>query len=847
MQQKLLFLAWAVFMISPERSLAQCSFTITTTLTNVSCYNGTNGSIVVNVTGGTAPYQYQLAEAGAGAWQGSNTFSALTASTYPVSVKDATGCVKTIYVNITQPAALSAAYVETDATCTGSNNGTISITTTGGTSPYTYNWTKNGSAYSTSQNLSGLAPGNYLLTVTDAKGCSTSPIVTSQVKPISLTGFNQDVVANGTGAATSSTTQPLDDHSYVFYASGYNNGTTSGPHGLPATGSFTSTQDAARSYQLASYTASNSLVLTTTPTSYGSVNSGTLSFTSQYQSPYATLYVIGTTGNGTGTVNYTVNYSDATTSTGSISFPDWFLAASTSSSIRALGSLDRVSWASPGTFDNATNFNIYEAPISIPGASQSKVINSVSFAWSASGTARINLFGITGYTSTTSGIRVNDGASTTVTPSVSVTTDAPSNKFCAGQSVTFTAHPVNGGTSPTYQWKKNGTNIGGATSASYTTSTISNGDQFTVVLTSSLSCVSSSTGTSPAVTMSLGTVPASVTISASSSSICSGTAVDFTASPVNGGSSPGYQWKLNGSSIPGATSATFSSGSLNNGDQVSTVLTSGIGCATGSPATSNTVAMTVTASGEPSISISSVPNVTFSSTATFAGSSPAYQWYKNGTSIPGATSSSYYTASAGLGNVYSLKLTSNYACKTAPSAMSNYITVNYATLPLNWDWFTATVDRQQADLAWKTASESGLRGFQVQRALPGSDFVTIGQVAARNEPLGASYQFTDLPGTSGEIRYRLLATGLDGHENYSPTRSIRIPTGKNYAILNQNSSWQLTSQQPLRFTLRNDLGQILQQGTLNSGSLQIMKPTGGTLFFLVIRQGGIDHTEPLLR
>lgn len=347
--------------------------------------------------------------------------------------------------------------------------------------------------------------------------------------------------------------------------------------------------------------------------------------------------------------------------------------------------------------------------------------------------------------------------------------------------------------------------------------------------------------------MSLGTVPASVTINASSSNICSGTPVDFTASPVNGGSSPGYQWKLNGSSIPGATSANYSCNSLVNGDQVSTVLTSGIGCATGNPATSNIVAMTVTASGEPNISISSVPNVTFSSTATFAGSSPGYQWYKNGTAIPGATSPSYFTASAGLGNVYSLKLTSNYACKTAPSAMSNYITVSYATLPLSWDWFTATIYRQQVDLAWKTAAESGLDVFEVQRATGSDDFVSIGTVAARNETTGASYQFTDLPGSNGEIRYRLLAIDLDGHENYSSTRSIRIPTGKNYAILNQNSSWQLTSQQPLRFTLRNELGQVLQQGTLNSGSLQIIKPTGGTLFFLVIRQGGLDHTEPLLR
>ena len=67
---------------------SQCSFTVTATVTNVKCFNGTTGSITANVSGGTGPFQYQLAEAGAGAWQSGNTFPALAAGTYPVSVKD---------------------------------------------------------------------------------------------------------------------------------------------------------------------------------------------------------------------------------------------------------------------------------------------------------------------------------------------------------------------------------------------------------------------------------------------------------------------------------------------------------------------------------------------------------------------------------------------------------------------------------------------------------------------------------------------------------------------------------------------------------------------------------------
>src|ERR1700754_2749999 len=78
-------------------AIAQCAIALTPSVTHVTCYNGTNGAITVTASGGTAPYLYQLAEAGAGAWSSSNTFSGLAGATYPVSVKDNTGCIKTIY------------------------------------------------------------------------------------------------------------------------------------------------------------------------------------------------------------------------------------------------------------------------------------------------------------------------------------------------------------------------------------------------------------------------------------------------------------------------------------------------------------------------------------------------------------------------------------------------------------------------------------------------------------------------------------------------------------------------------------------------------------------------------
>ncbi|WP_206019729.1 T9SS type A sorting domain-containing protein [Runella sp. SP2] len=100
---------------------------------------------------------------------------------------------------------------------------------------------------------------------------------------------------------------------------------------------------------------------------------------------------------------------------------------------------------------------------------------------------------------------------TTVTPSVSVN-GSPSGAIPIGTSVTFTATPTNGGTTPSYQWKKNDTNVG-TNSATYSDATLANGDKIKVVMTSSDACASPSTATSNELTMSVTTVPSSYTIS----------------------------------------------------------------------------------------------------------------------------------------------------------------------------------------------------------------------------------------------------------------------------------------------------------------------------------------------
>ncbi len=87
-------------------------------------------------------------------------------------------------------------------------------------------------------------------------------------------------------------------------------------------------------------------------------------------------------------------------------------------------------------------------------------------------------------------------------------------------------------------------------------------------------------------------LPVSVSVLPSATTVCAGTTVSFTASPVNGGAAPAYQWKVNGSAVTGGTNATYAYIPA-NGDLVTCMVTSSAGCVTGNPATSSAITMTV--------------------------------------------------------------------------------------------------------------------------------------------------------------------------------------------------------------------------------------------------------------
>jgi hypothetical protein len=101
--------------------------------------------------------------------------------------------------------------------------------------------------------------------------------------------------------------------------------------------------------------------------------------------------------------------------------------------------------------------------------------------------------------------------------------------------------------------------------------------------------------------------------------VCDGTSVTFTATPVNGGAAPSYQWKLNGGDV-GTNSATYTNSSLNNGDQISCELTSNAACVSGNPAVSNVLTMFVSAS--PTVADAGTDQNIATATTTLAANTP---------------------------------------------------------------------------------------------------------------------------------------------------------------------------------------------------------------------------------
>ncbi|MBK9737571.1 MAG: Omp28-related outer membrane protein [Saprospiraceae bacterium] len=276
----------------------------------------------------------------------------------------------------------------------------------------------------------------------------------------------------------------------------------------------------------------------------------------------------------------------------------------------------------------------------------------------------------------------------TPVPVPSVTISTSNTTLCSGASATFLANTTNGGTNPSFQWKKNGINTG-TNSATFSTNTLVNGDVITCTLTSNDPFVSTTIANSNGITPTISSsVTPTINISTSNTTICSGTNTTFTAIGTNGGNAPLYQWKLNGNPV-GNNNINYTNNSLINGDVISCDFTSNATCTTSNIVPSNTLNMMVNPIVTPSIAVSTPTNticsgssITFNTNITFGGSTPGYQWKKNGSNV-GINSMTYVDNTLNNGDIITCTLTSNASCVTTNMVNSNTlpITVNANVTP----------------------------------------------------------------------------------------------------------------------------------------------------------------------
>ncbi|MFN8396563.1 MAG: T9SS-dependent M36 family metallopeptidase [Bacteroidia bacterium] len=189
-----------------------------------------NGSATATATGGTGNYSYAWSNSGTTA-----TINGLAGGTYTVTVTDQAGCTSTSSTTLQAFSNPTANVVATNATCYNQNDGSVVANPTGGNPPYTYQWSNSG----ITNQINGLVPGLYFVTITDASGCSVTAFgVVDQPLELVLTTSSTNESAPGAndGSATVNATGSNPPYTYQWSSGG----TAATETGLPG-GTYTVT------------------------------------------------------------------------------------------------------------------------------------------------------------------------------------------------------------------------------------------------------------------------------------------------------------------------------------------------------------------------------------------------------------------------------------------------------------------------------------------------------------------------------------------------------------------------------------------------------------------------------
>ncbi|MBN2273598.1 MAG: immunoglobulin domain-containing protein, partial [Bacteroidales bacterium] len=627
--------------------------------TNSDCFGASNGTITISSpSGGSGVYEYSI-NAGS-SWQSTGGYTDLGPATYTVLIRDAnaTSCVRTLDpgLTITEPGQLNANLNSTNVTCYNKSDGTIIISSPSGGSG-SYQYTINGGiSWQPSGNYTGLGPGTYNVQIRDAAAITCFRVLNNAlvITQPDVLNVNDIIITKGL------TCNEGSDGQLQAVVSG---GTTP--------------------YTYDWYVHNGSTWVT--------INQYTQTATSLPQGWYEVR------------VNDANNCGSPTPA----SAREFFLEGATDS-IPPMFYFDSASVVN--TCQGQTNGSItiyahggktpYSYSITTGGASGYQSGNT--FSGLAAGTYET-------WARDSKGCTKNGPSKTVATEpnqpvSVSITAN-PSGSICPGTSVLFTATPVNGGTTPSYQWRLNGTPVG-SDSPNYTTSTLIDGDQVNAILTSSLRCTSGNPATSNTITASV-LVPPAITDQPDPVTQCQGTNATFSVTATGSGLT--YQWRKNGANISGANNASYTINNITPADagNYSVVVTGTCGTVTSNNA-SLTVQTPPVISDQPDpVTQCEGTNATFTVTAT--GTITGYQWRKNSVNISGATNSTYTINNIAPADAGSYDVVITGPCGTVTS---NAAALTVQTAPVITDQPDPLTQCEGTDATFSVTATGTITGYQ---------------------------------------------------------------------------------------------------------------------------------------
>src|SRR5882762_4430108 len=535
------------------------------------------------VATGTAPLSYQWQKKGVsigGATSASYTTPATTTSdngaTFGVVVSNAAGTVTSAAATLTVNAAAVAPTITAQPvsqTVTAGQTASFGVAATG-TAPLSYQWQKSGvniagansATYTTAATTTSDNGATFRVVVSNTAGTATSGAATLTVNAaaaaptITAQPVNQTVTAGQTAsfAVVATGTAPL---SYQWQKSGVNiAGANSATYTTPAT----TPSDNGATFRVV---VSNTAGTATSAAAMLTVNAAVVAPAISAQ-PVGQAVVAG----------QTASFSASATGTAPLSY-QW-----QKSGVNIAGATS-ASYTTPATTtaDNGTTFRV-------------GVSNTAGSATSAAATLTVSAVAV----------------------APTITTQPVNQTVTAGQTASFVVAAT--GTAPlSYQWQKNGVNIAGATSASYTTpatTTSDNGATFAAVVSNTAGSATSATAT---LTVNVAVVAPAITAQPVNQTVTAGQTASFSVTAT--GTAPlSYQWRKNGVNIAGATSASYTTPTTaisDNGATFDTVVSNSAGSVTSAAAT-----LTVNAVPAPVIQVNPT-SMTFANTVVGASLSQA--------------------------------------------------------------------------------------------------------------------------------------------------------------------------------------------------------------------------------